>query len=194
MGEKYIVATLNTPFHIEIRNILNPQGYIHGGNCDGGVSLLRLVRSYNPDFVVVDMNMQWRELKQTIETIDEEMLCFCILVGDYKNVEITSLIENSMVVSFCYKPLNREMFINSVEMASISFIRLIKLDKKLKEAKEDLHSKKLIERAKYILMEKESISENDAYSIIRKKSMDTRLSMKQVAEDIILSHKISERK
>ncbi|MFZ5989271.1 MAG: ANTAR domain-containing response regulator [Bacillota bacterium] len=193
-GEKYVVATAENPFHIAIRNILNPCGYMFLGNCGDSLSLLRLVRSYSPEFIVVDLGMQWRELKHTIETIDEEMLCCCILIGDYKDIEVTSLLENSSVISFCHKPVNRDMLVHTVDMAIINYKRVFQLNKKLKEATENYETRKLVERAKHILMTRDNISENEAYTRMRKKSMDTRVSMKAIAEAIIFTHELGGKK
>lgn len=193
-GEKYLVATTENPFHIAVRNVLNPCGYMFLGNCSDSISLMRLIRSYSPEFVVVDLGMQWRELKHTIETIDEEMLCFCILIGDYKDIEIANFLENSSVISFCNKPLNRDILVNTVEMADINYKRVSKLSKKLKEATENYETRKFVERAKSILMERDKISENEAYTRMRKKSMDSRVSMKDIAEAIIFTHELGGKK
>ncbi|MCX7710109.1 MAG: ANTAR domain-containing protein [Clostridia bacterium] len=190
-GEKYVVASLENPMQIAIRNILNPNGYIFLGNCSDSTTLLRLIRSYSPDFVVVDLGMQLRELRTTLETIDDEMLCACIAVGDYKDVEVISLLKKSKALSFCPKPLNREILLHSVEMANMNYQRIYELDRKLKEMTENYETRKVVERAKWILIERDGISENEAYERMRKKSMDSRLSMKAIAEAIIFTYEIT---
>src|SRR5690242_8940493 len=99
-GEKYIIATAENSIQIAIRNILNPEGYVYLSNCSDSISLMRLIRSYHPDFVVVDTNMKLTELRNTIETIDEEMLCACVIIGEYKDMDIVNLLEKSKVLSF----------------------------------------------------------------------------------------------
>lgn len=193
-GEKYVVAASDNPLQIAVRNILNPCGYTFLGNCSDSTSLLRLVRSYNPDFAVIDLNMNLRELKTTLETIDDEMLCPCITVGDYKDVEIISLLQNSKVISFCPKPLNRDMLTYSVDMALINFKRVYDLNRKLKEMTESYETKRVVDRAKWILIERFGINENEAYERMRKKSMDTRESMKAIAEAIIFTHDMGMKK
>jgi len=186
--EKYLVATAENSFHITVRNILNPLGYMFLGHGTDSITLMRFVRSYHPDFIVVDLAMQWRELKRTLETIDDEMLCFCILVGDHKDMEVLDFLENSKVISFCGKPLNKEILIQTVEMASVNFRRISQLDKKLKEATEKYEERMLIDKAKRILMKSEGLSEDDAYKYMRKKSKDTRTAMRDIAEYIIYRH------
>ncbi len=190
-GEKYIVAAVENPLQIAVRNILNPEGYFFLGNCSDAVSLIRLIRSYHPDFIVVDLSMQLRELRNVLETLEDEMLCACILIGDYNDGEIMNLMEKSKVLSFCPKPLNREVFIQVAAMANMNYKRVYELSKKLKEMTDNYETRKLVERAKWILMERNSLSENEAYEKMRKKSMDSRMSMRSIAEAIIFTHEIT---
>lgn len=192
-SEKYIVATADNPSQISIRNILNPYGFMFLGNCSDSISLLRLIRSYNPDFVVIDMGKQLRDIRPVIDTIDDEMLCACILVGQNKDVEIEDLQEKSKIVTLCPKPLSKDLFIHTVEMALLSFKRILKLDRKLREMTENYETRKAVERAKWILMEREGINENDAYERMRKKSMDTRTPIKALAEAIIFAYELSDK-
>lgn len=119
-GEKYIIATAENSIQIGIRNMINPEGYEYLSNCNDAISLMRLIRSYHPDFVIVDTNMKLRELRNTIETIDEEMLCACIIIGEYKDLEIVNLLEKSKVLShLTFKYFNWHHFYEPI------FIRLI---------------------------------------------------------------------
>jgi Response regulator with putative antiterminator output domain len=190
-GEKYIVAATENPLQISIRNILNPSGFAFLGNCNDALSLMRLIRSYHPDFIIADIGLQPGELRNTLETVDDEMLCACVILGDYSDTSVLSLIERSKVISFCPKPLNKEILLHTVEMANINFKRIFQLDKKLKEMTENYETRKSVERAKWILMERDGMSEKDAYDRIRKKSMDNRMTMKSVADAIIFTYEIT---
>ncbi len=190
-GEKYIVATTENPMQIAVRNMLNPAGYVFLGNCNDSVSLMRLIRSYSPDFVVVDIAMQIRELRNALETIDDEMLCPCIAVGDYKELEVLNMMENSKVLSFCPKPINRDVLMQIVDMAIINYKRIYELNKKLKEMTENYETRKAVERAKWVLMKRDGITEEEAYERMRKKSMNNRMSMKSIADAIIFTYEIT---
>jgi response regulator NasT len=189
-GEKFVVATLDNPSQINIRNVLSPAGYLFLGNCFDAVSLLRIVRSYNPDFVIVDLALQGRELNNTLETIDEEMLCSCILLGDYHDLDNENILEKGKITVNCLKPVNREILLNTVEIANLYYRRLIDISAKLKEMTVNYETRKAVERAKWILMQREGISENEAYEKIRKKSMDNRLTMKAIADAIVFTHEL----
>jgi AmiR/NasT family two-component response regulator len=186
-GEKYIVAASENPAQILVRNMLNPLGYIFLGNCMDAVSLMRLIRSYQPDFIVVDTSIKLGEFRKCLEAVDDEMLCACVIIGDYKDAEIISILENSRIISFCPKPLSQDLLVNTVDMGLMYYRRMLKLNKELKEIAENYETRKSIERAKCILMNKYGLSENEAYEKMRKKSMNTRNSLKSIAESIILA-------
>ena len=186
-GEKYLVAASENPMQIAVRNILNPYGYIFLANCSDPVSLMRLIRSYQPDFVVVDTALRHELLKRCIEAVDEGMLCCCILIGEHRDVDAMAIMENSRVISFCPKPLSRELLTNTVEMGLINFRRVVDLSRKLAEMTEINETRKVVEKAKLIVMKRDGLEENEAYEKMRKKSMDTRNTIKSIAEEIILS-------
>jgi response regulator NasT len=187
-GEKYIIATVGNAMQIAIRNILNPAGYIFLGKCSDAAALLRSIRSLQPEFIVVDLNSPIKELGRVIYTVDEEMLSACIILGEPRDYGSESLIQNSNVLTFCDKSLNKEILIQTVSMALINFKRVTELNRKLNEMTENYETRKLIERAKGILMDREGISENIAYDKMRKKSMNNRLSMKSIAMTIIKAY------
>ncbi len=193
-GEKYVIATADNPTQIAVRNILNPCGYVYLGNCNDAITLLRMVRSYNPDFVVADTAMSLREINTTIDTIDDEMLCACIVIGQYKDMEVLQLLERSKVTVFCQKPLNKDILVQTVEMSIIGYRRIFDLSKKLKEMTDSYETRKAVERAKWILINRDGITENEAYERIRRKSMDTRTPVKTLAEAIIFAYEIGEKK
>ena len=190
-GGKYIIAASENQLQISIRNILSPNGYIFLSNCSDSMSLIRLVRTYHPDFIIIDVGVHLSDYKNTLETIDDEMLCSCIIIGDYQIDAISHHLENSKVIYFCAKPIDRNILMNTMEMASINFKRVFELEKKLKEMTENYETRKSVERAKWILMNRDKMNEKDAYDRIRKKSMDSRMSMKEVADAIIFTNDIT---
>jgi response regulator NasT len=76
----------------------------------------------------------------------------------------------------------------------MNYRRVSDLNKKLKEMTENYETRKAVERAKWILMDREGISENEAYERMRKKSMSTRTPMKALADAIIFAYEIGEKK
>ncbi|HEX2946360.1 MAG TPA: ANTAR domain-containing protein [Clostridia bacterium] len=188
-GGKYIIATKDNAVQIAVRNILNPNGYIFLEHCRDAVALMRLIRSFHPEFVVVDTAMQLGELRGTLETVDDEMLCAIILLGDYDDPVISTLMERSNAISSCPKPPNRELLLHTADMAVMNFKRVLALGAKLRQMTDNYESRKQIDVAKALLMEHEGLNEKEAYEKMRRRSMDERLTMRTVADLIIHSYK-----
>ena len=187
-GEKYIIASVGNAIQIDVKIILGPVGYVFLGKCGDADSLLRAVRVLQPDFVIIDNNSQFKKIEMALHTIDEEMLCACIIIGENKDFFTNVESQISNVISICDNLQNEEIFINTISMAIINFKRIAELKRKLNEVTDNLETRKLVERAKYLLMEHEGINENAAYDKMRKKSMDNRLSMKSLAKIIISTY------
>jgi response regulator NasT len=83
------------------------------------------------------------------------------------------------------KPVSRAVLLNSVELLIRSSIRIQKLETELNEMRADLDTRKLIDKAKALLMEKSGLTEQEAYRRIQKQSMDTGVPMKQVSKIIV---------
>lgn len=184
-GEKYIIATTENSLRVAVRNILDPNGYVYLDSISQTPSFIRAVRTYHPDFAVVDLETAQNEIRRSLETVDGEMLCSCILIGDYRDSAILSIIEKSNSISYCPKRVIREALLNTVEMAVVNYRRILGFDKRLQEITESFEGKRIVDRAKCVLMERRKISEKDAYDIIRKASMDSRRSMRATAQLII---------
>ena len=184
-GERYIIATTDNPIQIAIRNILNPVGFLYLTTCSDSVSLLRQIRGYSPDFVILDACFSMMDVKAIIETLDEDMECACVLLVENKDRKVLDLLGSSSSLFVCPKPPSRELMVYSIEMALVNLKRIALLRKKLKELSSNFETRKVVERAKGVLMAREKLSENDAYAKMRKKSMDSRMSLRAVAEEIV---------
>jgi len=98
------------------------------------------------------------------------------------------------VMSYLIKPLREGELLPAIELAISHFQEFVALQKENENLKKTLEARKVIERAKGILMKRERLSEPEAFSLIQRKSMDMRKPMVEIAEAIILSQEITEEK
>lgn len=187
--ERYMIATGDNTLQIAIRNILDPSGFSFAGNSSDAISFTRLVRTYHPDFVLIGIRIKGfiSGFESAIEVIDDEMLCAYILIGEDKSANINDMLEKSKFGLFCSRNSLRELLVNTVDIALLNQKRILRLEKKLKDITENYETRKVVEKAKWVLMKRYGCSEDDAYEKIRRKSMDTRLPIRMIAESVILS-------
>ena len=83
------------------------------------------------------------------------------------------------------KPANKKQLFNAIELANANFKRIIKLEAENKRLKKALEERKLVERAKGLLMEQKGICEKDAYKLLQKLSMNRCLPIGKIARQVI---------
>ncbi|MCX7843055.1 MAG: ANTAR domain-containing protein [Clostridia bacterium] len=184
---KFIITGEDKKTMGSIKNALAANGHTFVGYSRETSAILRYIRSHSPEFVIIDLCQNFKELRQSLEIVDEELLAAVILVMDSRQEEIFEFIRNSRVVTYIVKPVFDESIIQIVDLSLINFNRVKDYEQKVKKLNETLESRKVVEKAKWILVEKEGMTEAEAYEAIRRKSRENRIPMKDIAEAIILT-------
>lgn len=149
--------------------------------------LLTIIRGYTPDLVIIEVVNKFEELKPTLEVIDQETMAACILILDERTNQIMDFLTRSKVISYIIKPVSDDSIMHAIDLSILNFSRVLRYEKKFVQLNEMLKSRRVVEKAKWILVEQDGLTEFEAYETIRKKSRDNRLPMLKIAEAIILS-------
>lgn len=184
---KFIVSGEDKRTLTILKNILVGNGHVFTGYLKETSKLLRCVRTNSPDFLIIEVSNNFYELKPVLEMIDEEILSVCVLILNTRNDEIIGFIKETRVISYITKPIMEEPVIQVVDMSLLNMKRILEYERKVRKLNESIESRKTVERAKWILVEKEGFTEEGAYDAIRRKSRDNRIPMKEIAEAIILT-------
>ncbi len=170
-----------------VKNVLTSNGHIYLGYSSESSNLLRHIRSLSPELVIVEAGSGFRQIRPVLEIIDEELLSACILILESRNDEIMEYLSKTRIMCYLVKPIFGEVVLQITDFTMINFIRVIEYEKTIRKLNETLESRKVVEKAKWILVEQDKIPESEAYDIIRKKSRDNRLPMREIAEAIIIT-------
>ncbi len=184
---KFIVSGQDKKVLAGIKNSLTSSGHIFVGYSSDPSNVLRHVRSLQPDLLIIEVQNSFKELKPTIEMIDEELLAVCILLLESRNDDIFDFLRRTRVATYISKPVFEEVLLQITDLSLGNFRRVKEYEERLKQLNNTLESRKIIEKAKWILVEQDGYSESDAYEIIKKKSRDNRIAMRDIAEAIILT-------
>lgn len=188
MGKRIVIADDEPITRMDICEILNEAGYSVVGEASDGLDAIELCRKHKPDLVLMDVKMPLLDgLKATKVIINEELANSVVVLTAYSGVEFVDRAKEAGVMGYLVKPIDEKALLPTIEVAISKGKEIEKMKFEIKRAKDDLESRKVIERAKGILMNKYSISEDDAYNRIRKLSMDKRCPMKQIANVIIMN-------
>lgn len=184
---KFIVSGQDKKQLAIVKNILTSYGYIFIGYSSDPSNLLRHVRGMQPDLLIFELSGSFKDVKQTIQVIDEELLSACILLLDSRNDEVFEFLKTTRIASYLSKPVVDDVLLQIVDLSMSNFLRIKEYEDKLRHLNSTLENRKVIEKAKWILVEQDGYTEMDAYRIIKKKSRDNRIAMHEIAEAIILA-------
>jgi response regulator NasT len=191
MGEqRIIVVDSDATWRKNIKAILAKMGYYVIGEAEEGMTGLKLVRTRQPELVIIEAFLPGMDGHEVARIIHEDKLAPVILIASSTQQNLIEKAKLARVFAFLVKPDLEYNLIPAVELALTNYQEIIKLEEKVKELKETLETRKIIERAKGILMETLKVPETEAFKRIQKQSMNKRSSMRAVAEAIILAHNL----
>ncbi|HPJ23085.1 MAG TPA: ANTAR domain-containing protein [Clostridia bacterium] len=185
-NEIILVAARSPELADKIKGVLEQEFFNITDTCVSGSETLRKVRMYKPDLIVLDYEMGDMTGFQITEVVINESLGSVILLANQMQKDYAEQYFEYPYMISLRKPINKAVLLNSVEIALKSRRGIQSLENEISRLKEDIETRKSVEKAKGILMKSLGISEDEAYQRLRKRSMDSQVPMKTVA-DIIIS-------
>lgn len=191
MSESRIILVDNdATWRKNIKAILTRSGYWVIGEAGDGLSALKLVRSRQPDLLIIDAELPGMSGLEVARIIHEDKLAPVIVLAGAQSPGLLEKAKDARVAALLIKPVDEVSLLPAIELSLVNYQEIVGLEKQIKELREALEARKLIERAKGILMETLGISEAEAFRRIQKQSMNKRISMRQVAEAIIMTYSL----
>ena len=189
---RVIIADDEALIRMDLREMLTNLGYLVVGEVADGRSAVNQARELRPDVVVMDIKMPDMDGIEAAQILTEERLAPTVLLSAYGQRELVERAREAGVVAYLVKPYREEELAPAIEVALARFREFQTLQKQVDDLQAALETRKLVDRAKGILMDKQGLSEAEAFRKIQKMSMDNRKPMKDVAEAIILAHQVGQ--
>ena len=184
---RILLAEDETITRMDLREMLENLGYLVVAEAADGVSAVNLARELRPDLVVMDIKMPEMDGIAAARVLTEERIAPVLLVTAYSHRELVDSAKDAGVMAYVAKPFGEAQLVPAVEVALARFREFRALEKELGDTRAALETRKLVERAKGVLMDRHGLKEDEAFRRIQKLSMDTRKSMREVAEAILLA-------
>lgn len=188
--QRIIIIDNDATWRKNIKAMLTKMGYTVVGEAEDGQTGLKIVRARQPDLAIIEAFLPGLDGCEMARIIHEDKLAPVILISSGTQQDVIEKAKAAKVFALLIKPDLEFNLIPAVELALINYQEIAGLESKVKELKETLETRKVIERAKGILMETMGITETEAFKRIQKQSMNKRISMRAVSEAIILAHNL----
>ena len=174
----------------KIKVLIKQLGYFVVGEAGDGITALKLIRSREPELAVLDTSLPGMDGLQIAEIAWQDRLTPVVLLTPYIDPTVLEKARAARGAALLQKPVDENSLLPAMELARSNFEELCKLEGKIKELKETLETRKVVERAKGILMETLGLNEAEAFKRIQKQSMNKRVSMRAVADAVIMAHNL----
>ena len=189
---RVIIADDESIIRMDLREMLTNLGYLVVGEAGDGHSAVNLARELRPDVAVLDIKMPDMDGIEAAKILTEEKIAPVVLLTAYSQRDLVERAKEAGVVGYITKPMRESDLTPAIEVAIARFSEFRALEKEVGDLKQALETRKLVERAKGILMDTQGLTEAEAFRKIQKMSMNKRRPMKEVAEAIILAHQTRE--
>jgi two-component system, response regulator PdtaR len=190
MPTRIVIAEDDTVIRMDLKEELQRQGYLVVGDAADGQSAVNLTRELRPDLVVMDIRMPEMDGISAAEILTREKLAPVVLLTAFSDAELIERARGAGVVHYVTKPWRTSDLKPAVEIALSRFQEFRAMESKVKDLEDHLTTRKVVEKAKGVLMEKHNITEQEAFRRIQKASMNNRKSMKDIAEAILLAEEL----
>lgn len=187
---RIIIADDESLIRLDLREMLTQLGYEVIAEAGDGNTALELARKLQPDLLVMDIKMPGVDGIAAAEILTRERIAPVVLVTAYSDQGLVDRAKEAGVVGYVVKPFRETELMPVIELSLARFDEFRALEREVGDLKDALETRKLVERAKGVLMETHGLRESEAFHRIRKTSMDARKSMKEVAEAILLTHEM----
>jgi response regulator NasT len=173
---------------LDLRQMLEELGMSVVGEASDGAQAVEKVRTLKPDLAILDVKMPTMDGIEAARILHEERLAPVILLTAYSDSELIQRAKQAGVYGYLVKPFKQADLTPAIEVALARYQEARELEQQVDDLKETLETRKIIERAKGILMDTYGLREQEAYRRIQVQSMNTRKSMREIAEAIIIAH------
>ena len=185
---RILVAEDEPIARMDLREMLENLGYNVIGEAGDGVAAVNLARVLKPDLVLMDIKMPEQDGISAAQTLAQERAVPVLLLTAYSDREFVDRAVDAGVMGYLVKPFAEAQLKPAIEVALERWKEIRQIQHDLSVTQEQLETRKLVERAKGVLMDSQNLKEAEAFRRIQRLSMNSRKSMREVAEAILLAH------
>jgi response regulator NasT len=182
---RVVIAEDEAIIRLDLRETLEEEGYEVVGETGRGDEAVELVRSLRPDVAVLDIKMPGLDGLEAARLISDEKVCPVLVLTAFSQRDVVEQARDAGALAYLVKPFQKSDLVPAIELAIGRFAELQALSAEVRTLEDQLATRKVVDRAKGVLMDRFGYSESAAFSFVQKRAMNERTTMKAVAERII---------
>jgi two-component system, response regulator PdtaR len=180
-----VIAEDEALIRLDLKEMLEEDGYVVAGEVSDGDAAVELTERVRPDLVIMDIKMPGLDGISAAERIASQHLAPVLILTAFSQRDLVLRASDAGAMAFLVKPFTKADLVPAIEVAVARYQEISALAAEVGNLRERLEVRKLLDRAKGLLQSERGITEAAAFRWIQKTSMDRRMTMRAVAEEII---------
>jgi len=185
VATRVVIAEDEAIIRLDLKEILQEEGYDVVGETGRGDEAVELVREHGPDLAILDIKMPGLDGLSAAREIAGERRAAVLILTAFSQRNLIEEARDAGALAYLVKPFQRSELIPAIEVALGRFKEMRALEQEVQVAEERLETRKVIDRAKGILMDRHGMKEQDAFSWLQRRAMSERVKLKDVGERVI---------
>jgi response regulator NasT len=184
-ARRVLIAEDEALIRLDLKEMLEEEGYDVVGEAGDGETAVSLAEQLRPDLVILDVKMPVMDGIAAAERIAGARVAPVVILTAFSQRDLVERARVAGAMAYLVKPFQKKDLLPTIEMATSRFAEIVALEGEVSDLSDRLETRKLVERAKGVLMEKQGMTEPEAFRWIQRTAMDRRTSMKMVASAVL---------
>jgi AmiR/NasT family two-component response regulator len=188
---RVLIADDEVVIRMDLRSMLEEIGHEVVGEADNGETACYLARNLKPDLVILDIMMPRMNGLEAAAAICRDRIAPVLLLTAYSEAEMIEQATKAGVLAYLVKPFRKQELQPAIEIAISRYREMTALEGELDALQEQIETRRIVGRAKNILMERHGLSEREAHRRIQAQSLALNRLPREIAEAIILTDELN---
>jgi len=192
VGRSVVIAEDEAIVRLDLREILEEEGYEVVGETGRGDEAVALVRSHQPDLVILDIKMPGMDGLAAAREINSERRSAVLILTAFSQRDLIEQARDAGALAYLVKPFQKEELLPAIEVALGRYAEMQALEAENAALSDDkrgledrLETRRWVDRAKGRLMDDHGFTEANAFAFIQQTAMNRRTTMREVAAEIV---------
>jgi two-component system, response regulator PdtaR len=182
---RVLIAEDEALIRLDLKEMLEEEGYDVVGEAADGEEAVALAAELRPDLVILDVKMPKLDGIAAAEQIAGDRVAPVVILTAFSQRDLVERAREAGAMAYLVKPFQKKDLLPTIEMATSRFAEIVALEQEVTGLQERLETRKVVERAKGVLMTEHGMTEPEAFRWIQRTAMDRRTTMRAIAEAVL---------
>jgi two-component system, response regulator PdtaR len=182
---RVVIAEDEAIIRLDLKELLEEEGYSVVGETGRGDEAIELVRELRPDLVILDIKMPGLDGLSAARHVAGERMAAVLILTAYSQRELVEQARDAGALAYLVKPFQKSDLIPAIEIALGRFVELAALEQEVGDLHDRLETRKIVDRAKGVLMDGGGLTEQAAWRFLQQQAMANRVKIADIARRVV---------